>query len=262
MPQITPRTGGGMSPEAPEGYVPPEERASRSPRSAGIAGVLFAILFATSITILYLSVGQVGRDTGQWLAESADWVRFALGLMPFAGIFFLWFIGVVRARLGRFEDQFFATVFLGSGLIFLAMIFVATGVAGALVSGYARDRTGFPDSPTYYLARDLITQIFGIYALKMAAVFLLSQATLWLRTKVMPRWMTYLTYVAGVVLLLIFSRSFWAILVFPAWVFLVSAYILIGTRFRRRHAAAEATTPDATTPDAAGSADNAGPTER
>ena len=133
---------------------------------------------------------DVSRDNGgQWLAEKAGWVTFAIGLMPFAGIFFLWFIGVVRARLGRLEDQFFSTVFLGSGLIFLAMVFVATGVAGAIVTGYARDPSGFPGSSTYYLARDLVTQIFGIYALRMAAVFLLSQATLWLRTKVMPRWM-------------------------------------------------------------------------
>ena len=100
----------------------------------------------------------------------------------------------------------------------------------------------------YYLARDIVTQMFSIYALKMAAVFLLSQATLWLRTKVMPRWITYLTFLAGLVLLFVFSQSFWAVLVFPAWVFLVSVYILVGTRFRRRHAAAEAATPDATDP--------------
>ena len=215
MSRITPVTGDRMSPEAPEGYVPPEERASRSPRSAGITGVLFAILFATSVTILYASVGGVGRDTGQWLGDRAGWVEFALGLMPFAGIFFLWFVGVVRARLGRFEDQFFATVFLGSGLIFLAMVFVATGVAGALLAGYARDRTAFAGSTTYYLARDIVSQMFGIYALKMAAVFLLSQATLWLRTKVMPRWITYITYLAGLVLLFVFSQSFWAVLGLP-----------------------------------------------
>ena len=88
--------------------------------------------------------------------------------MPFAGIFFLWFIGVVRARLGRLEDQFFSAVFLGSGLIFLAMVFVATGVAGAIVTGYARDPGAFPGSSTYYFARDLVAQIFGIYALRMA----------------------------------------------------------------------------------------------
>lgn len=55
--------------------------------------------------------------------------------MPFAGIAFLWFIGVIRDRLGDHEDRFFASVFLGSGLIFLATVFVAMAIAGALLAG-------------------------------------------------------------------------------------------------------------------------------
>ena len=61
----------------------------------------------------------------------------------------------------------------------------------------------------------------------MAAVFLLSQATLWLRTGVMPRWMALLTYPVALVLLFVFTHSWWVILIFPAWVLLVSVYILI-----------------------------------
>jgi len=45
----------------------------------------------------------------------------------------LWFIGVLRDRLGEREDKFFATVFFGSGLLFLAMLFAAAAVAGALI---------------------------------------------------------------------------------------------------------------------------------
>jgi hypothetical protein len=54
----------------------------------------------------------------------------ALYLVPFAGIAFLWFIGVLRDRLGELEDRFFATVFFGSGLLFLAMLFASAAVAG------------------------------------------------------------------------------------------------------------------------------------
>ena len=220
-----------------------------SPRAAGVTGLLFAILFSVSVVILRLSIGEVGSDEGgQWLADSTGSVKFAIGLMAFAGIFFLWFIGVVRARLGRLEDQFFSAVFLGSGLLFLAMVFVGSGVAGAIVAGYERDPSGFTDSTTYWLARDLITQIFGIYALRMAAVFLLSQATLWLRTKVMPRWMAIVTYPLALVLLFVFTESFWVILVFPAWVFLVAAHILI-VSFRRRPDDRDTATPKA--PDVA-----------
>jgi uncharacterized membrane protein len=181
-----------------------------------------------------VSVGDVSSDNGgQWLADKAGWVKLAIGLMPFAGIFFLWFIGVVRARLGRFEDQFFSAVFLGSGLLFLAMVFAGAAVAGAMVSSYTRDPSGFTGSTSYWLARDLITQLFSVYALRMAAVFLLSQATLWLRTKVMPLWVSLITYPVALLLLFVFTESFWVILVFPAWVFLVSVLILVAS-FRRR----------------------------
>ena len=57
----------------------------------------------------------------------------ALDLMPFAGIAFLWFIGVVRDRIGLLEDRFFATVFLGSGLLYIAMIFASAALAGGLI---------------------------------------------------------------------------------------------------------------------------------
>ena len=55
-------------------------------------------------------------------------------LMPFAGIAFLWFIGVVRDGFGSFEDKFFSTVFIGSGLLFLAMMFVSSAVGAGLVA--------------------------------------------------------------------------------------------------------------------------------
>ena len=204
-----------------------------SPRAAGITGLLFAILFSVSVVILRLSVSDVSGEGGQWLADRAGWVKFAIGLMAFAGIFFLWFIGVVRARLGRLEDQFFSAVFLGSGLLFLAMVFVGTGVAGAIVMGYdvtravsrTAPRTGWPATSSPRSSASM--------RLRMAAVFLLSQATLWLRTKVMPRWMALLTYPVALLLLFVFTESFWVVLVFPAWVFLVSTHILI-VSFRRR----------------------------
>lgn len=66
-----------------------------------------------------------------------------------------------------------------------------------------------------------------IYALRMAAVFVISQATLWLLTGVMPRWMAFLGYAAGLVMLLAVFDARWMFLILPAWVFLVSLYILI-----------------------------------
>ncbi|TLM99104.1 MAG: hypothetical protein FDZ75_00860 [Actinobacteria bacterium] len=202
-----------------------EQRAA-TPIAGAIAGILFALTFATSMVILVSTLPSVTADTGQWLAFGVRRFRFALGLLPFSGLFFLWFIAVARDRLGRHEDQFFATVFLGSGLLFLAMIFSAAALAGGLAAAYASDPTGFAGSQTYLYARTTIAQVFNVYALRMAAVFILSQATLWLRVRVMPRWLAFISYAVALTLMLVMSRSPWIVLVFPAWGLLVSTYIL------------------------------------
>jgi len=203
------------------------ERRAATPIAGAIAGILFAVLFGVSATLMTTTMSGLSQDTGAWLETGAGRFKFALELLPFAGLFFLWFIAVARERLGRFEDQFFSTIFLGSGLLFLAMMFAAAASAGALVAAYAHDPTGFAASSGYFYARQIVAQIFGIYALRMAAIFLISQATLWVRTGVMPRWMALLTYGVALVLLFIFTQSPWIILVFPAWVLMVSVYILV-----------------------------------
>ncbi len=215
------------APSAPDIVPLKVERRAATPIAGAIAGILFAVLFGVSVTILDKTMADVSKDTGAWLEVGAGRFKFALGLIPFAGLFFLWFIAVARERLGRFEDQFFSTVFLGSGLLFLAMVFAAAASAGAIAAAYARAPSTFIASSTYLYARQIIAQIFAVYALRMAAVFLISQATLWLRTGVMPRWMALLTYVLALVLLFIFTHASWVVLIFPGWVFLVSVYILV-----------------------------------
>jgi hypothetical protein len=203
------------------------ERPAEAPRAGAIAGILFAVLFTASVALIQTTVDEAATGSGSWLLHGTGRYSFALVLMPFAGISFLWFIGVARNHLGRAEDQFFSTVFLGSGLLFLAMTFCAAGIAGAIVTSHARDASAFAGSLTYFYGRDVVQQIFTIYALRMAAVFVMSLATIWLRSGVMPRWLTYLSYAVGLVLLFLVTRAWWAINIFPAWVLIVSLYVLI-----------------------------------
>ena len=224
--------GGDVNPKPEEMATTAKVARRAATLTAGaIAGILFSVLFTTSIVLMFTNMADLSSDTGAWLESGSGGLKLALGLIPFAGLFFLWFIAVSRERLGRFEDQFFATVFLGSGLLFLAMVFAAAASAGAIVEAYARDPAGFVGSDTYYYARLTVSQIFNVYALRMAAVFMISLASLWMRTGVMPRWMSLLTFAVAVVLMFITSASPWIVLVFPGWVFFVSAYILV-TRLR------------------------------
>ena len=159
-------------------------------------------------------------------------VRFALNLVPFAGIAFLWFIGVLRNRLGELEDQFFATVFLASGLLFVATLFTASAVMSALIQSVA---AGNIDSQTYYFGRRVTDALVNLFAMKMAAVFMFSICTIGLRTAIFPRWMAFLGYACAAVLLLVIANWRWITLVFPLWMLLVSTQILLA-EFRSRHA--------------------------
>ena len=89
-----------------------------TPRAAIVAGIIFSLPYLASLSLIRLSVPQNPADSGLWLENNGDNVSLALNLVPFAGIAFLYFIGVVRDRLGEHEDRFFATVFLGNGCRF------------------------------------------------------------------------------------------------------------------------------------------------
>jgi hypothetical protein len=199
----------------------------KTPRAAAIAGILFSVLLITGLLLFRLSVRADPLETGAWLKTSSNRVALALNLVPFAGIAFLWFIGVLRDRLGELEDRFFATVFLGSGLLFLAMLFTSAAVAGGIIIAYAARPEGLLDSATFTFARAVTYEIMNLYAVKMAAVFMISTSTLAIRTGITPRWIAFLGYALALFLLLSGRYIEWILLVFPVWVLLISIYILI-----------------------------------
>ena len=122
-----------------------------TPRAAAVAGILFAVLLITSLMLIRLAIPADPREAGQWLAGNVSPIELALTLLPFAGIAFLWFIGVVRDRLGEYEDRLFATVFLGSGLLFLAMLFASAALAGGILIAYDAAPTALTSSEMYCL---------------------------------------------------------------------------------------------------------------
>ena len=199
----------------------------KTPRSAAIAGVLFSVLFSSSFWLLRLSIPVNPHESGAWLETSSERVSFALNLLPFAGIAFLWFIGVLRDRLGALEDQFFATVFFGSGLLFLGMMFVAAAATGGLLRAYSADPGAFFNSATFAFVRAFTFDITNIYGIKMAAVFMITASTLAVRTQFIAHWIGLLGYASAAFLLLGSGHFAWALFVFPSWVLLVSGYILV-----------------------------------
>ncbi len=212
-------------------------RAIRTPRAAAFAGIAFSVLFVIVLVLVHQAVPSDPKDAGTWLSDSSrrHSVLLALSLVPFAGIAFLWFIGVVRDRIGDAEDRFFATVFLGSGLLFVAMIFVAAAVAAGLVASAGQRHGSLVASSAWPVGRRMTSDLLNVYAMRMAAVFMIATSTILLRTRLAPRWLVALGYTIALVLLVAIDFSAWIELAFPAWVLVVSLHILAAT-FRRDRA--------------------------
>jgi hypothetical protein len=207
----------------------------RTPRAAAVAGIIFSIMIFLAFWLLRVSLPSGPLTSSAWIADHARTITVALNLIPFSGIAFLWFIGVFRDRLGQREDRLFATVFLGSGLLFLAMLFSAAAVASAVVTVFSATPDQPVDFRTLAFARTLISDLMNVYAIKTAAVFMFSSSTVVIYTGFAPRYIGFFGY--GLALFLLFgSHHFeWSFFVFPAWVLLLSAHILATDLRRHSH---------------------------
>jgi hypothetical protein len=203
-------------------------REIRSPRSAAFAGILFSLLIITSMILLRTgAITDLAEVDTDWLEERSTAASVILVLIPFAGIAFLWFTGVMRDLLGALEDKFFATVFLGSGIVLVVMMFVWAAAYGAIFGAYRAVAGSMTDFDVLFYAAAFTNEILGNYFLRMAGVYMLSIGSLWTRTEAVPRWLSVATYIVALAFLLFAGGLRWARFIFPAWVLLVSIYILI-----------------------------------
>mgnify|MGYP001813778301 CR=1 FL=1 len=211
-----------------EGVQKRVRRQVRSPRSAALAGILFSLLMAASMILLrsgaIVDTAEIGTE---WLESRSAAASVVLVLVPFAGIAFLWFTGVMRDLLGDREDKFFATVFLGSGIILVVMMFVWAAAYGAIFGTYKAIADVLTDLDVFVYAISFTNQIISNYFLRMAGVYMLSTGSLWTRTRAVPRWLSIITFIVALSFLLFAGALRLARFIFPAWVLLVSVYILI-----------------------------------
>ncbi|KUO14339.1 hypothetical protein [Streptomyces dysideae] len=196
-----------------------------TPRIAGAVGIVSALLLGIVMVLIRNALPADPTDATGWLTDSSrrDALQVALGLLPFAGIFFLWFMGAVRNYVGEAEDKFFATLFLGGGLLFVALFFVFAAVVGGLLATADTSQAASPPQLWQY-GRHLTLTLLSGYCTRMAAVFTLSTTMIGHRLGIFPRWLAWLGYLAALVLL--FVRVAYSELVFPVWILAVSGHIL------------------------------------
>ena len=197
----------------------------RTPRAAAVAGVGFAVLAFFAFVCLHLAVpvGSLDNTSFDLTSQSVALARIGSAAVPFAGICFLWFIGVIRTHIGAREDRLFATVFLGSGLIFVAMLFVSTAVAAAVIFLY--DSGISAQQGLLLFGGRLWDELLSSYAARMAGAFTLAATTLGRRTGVMPPWLQVVGYLAGLAMMVAPFGVHYVELLFPLWVAIYSVYV-------------------------------------
>lgn len=210
-------------------------REVRSPRAAAIAGIIYSCLMITGM-ILTTSITRSNLEdiTREQLDSWSNSTSLVITLIPFAGIAFLWFTGVIRERMGDLEDRFLSTIFFGSGIILVVLLFMWGAVFGAVMVARTLTGAGLTDTDIYIFGFALMNEIIGNYALRISGVYMTAIGTLWTRTGVMPRWITILTFILALGFLVAANRIREARFIFPLWVFVVSLYILV-QNYRRTH---------------------------
>jgi hypothetical protein len=204
----------------------------RRPASAAVAGIVFAVILGAVIVLLHNAAPALPSDAGKWADDEGrrDAVSTALNLIPFAGIAFLWFIAVIRAQVGPNEDRFVGTVFLGSGLVFVAMLFAAAASLKAVL--LLQDGGLSPSLEIRAFAWSVGAVLLGSFGARMAAVFTASVATVALRSGAVPRWLAYSGYATALLLLFTPPLAREAQLLFPAWILVISGFLLTGRHTR------------------------------
>lgn len=205
--------------------------ALRSVQSAAIAGVVFAVLETLALIRLLSSppiTAPVSEITAFWSAPGAgEGISLTLQLTFIGAAGFLWFVGVIRTRLGEREPRLFSTVFFGGGILLVGLLLVAA--ASLAVPWVLADYAGQVPSVDVALAsRTLGVILLTDVATRVEALFAFSTSTLGLRTGALPKWVSFLGFFVGVGLLVTFGfREPLIAIAFPAWVALVSIVLLV-----------------------------------
>jgi hypothetical protein len=200
---------------------------------AVIAGLVFAALYGTVQFIVTRtpSLLEPYTEVNTWYSDPSHRASLllAFNLTALSSIAFLWFVAVVRRRIGEREDQFFATVFLSSGILFIALLLVGFGVRVAI--GLVLSETNaVPDDADFAVVGGASNLILVVAMPRMQALFVASTSTIGRKTGALPDWLTWLGYAFALVLLVVPVVFEVPGLGFGLWVALVSGSMLVRRR--------------------------------
>jgi hypothetical protein len=212
----------------------PNNRARwRSVEAAALAGLAHAVLYVIAISLMTRAPSPPADH-----AARADWflqvenqrlMVTALNLLVLSTIAFLWFVAVIRRRVGERENRFFGTVFLASALLLAALWLVGATLYTA--PAFAAYTFGYePTEGDIALWHGAAVAMLLVLVARLQAVFILTATTVVRLSGAFPRWVVVVGYATGVFLMLVPVPGAFLHWIFPSWVAFLSMVALLRRR--------------------------------
>ena len=202
----------------------------RSIEAAAIAGVVAAVgwVYALNRLLEGPDIDATEDEIARYYADvGTGWdTLIVLQVLVFGTIGFLWFVGVVRNRVGPDAPRLFDTVFFGGGILFAGLLFVG---AAALAAPFLLSEIGGAEvsAGAAAMVRSFALVVLAVFTPRIGALFVFSSSTLGLRSGVLPRWLAYVGYAVGGALLINVTFFSPSVYVLPGWIAIVSIELLL-----------------------------------
>jgi len=219
-------------------------RRRSSVQSASVAGIVYAIAASVALLILldFPSPDLSDAELEAWFADAGNrWqLLAALNVGTVAAVAFLWFVGVLRNRIGDREDRFFGTVFYGSAILHAAFWIIGLAALAAIPTAIELfDVSVRVDSASVGATGGFAGALLFVAGPKIQALFVMSTSTIFLRTSTAPKWLAFVGYAFGVVLFVVPVVARPVGVGFPIWVFVASVTVLVTKRVELHHESAD-----------------------
>jgi hypothetical protein len=201
-----------------------------SVEAAAVAGIVCAIGWSLSLRGLLAApgLGAAEAEIVDFYAESSNgtaalvWIQ----VLVFSTIAFLWFVGVVRGRIGDREPKLFGTVFFGASILLAALLFFgATLLAAPAIHVTVSDTPADPG--TVSLLRSAAAVVLSVFVPRIATLVMFSAASLGRATGALPRWLVVATFAIGAYELVNVTVDEPTVFLVPGWIALVSIVLLV-----------------------------------
>jgi hypothetical protein len=218
------------------GRAAPEQLARPAhARTAGWSGLVFAALLVAGL-VLVRRIPRLGDPDSAYRSfyggNGADTLTIlGLYVVPFAGIACLWHMVATRTMLQVRRPASWTEVphwlQLAACVLFVGMLFAGTAAAGgvALLTRFSDAPLPGPD-----VARALSSVGYAmvfVYGVRAAGMYMLTTTGLARSAGLLPRPVVVVSYLAATFLLVSTTFHPAILLVFPAWVLMVSIVLLV-----------------------------------